>query len=1047
MADRERVESLFIQALALEGEERDAFLRRTCGDDRELRSRVEALIDSSGGSDEAPTMPHQYQAESATGAGAGTEEAAGAVIGQYRLLQKLGEGGFGTVWLAQQQAPIKRRVALKIIKLGMDTQQVIARFEAERQALALLDHPNIAKVFDAGSSSAGRPFFVMELVKGVSILKYCDSARLDTRSRLDLFVKVCHALQHAHHKGIIHRDIKPSNILVTLQEGNPEPKIIDFGIAKATNAELTQQTFFTEFRQLIGTPAYMSPEQADQRGLDIDTRSDIYSLGVLLYELLTGATPFDMEVIKEGGYAEVLRILRETEPPKPSARVSALVESAVDVAAARRTEARQLAALLRRDLDWIVLKCLERDRNRRYETANALAMDIRRFLSHEPVLAGPPSMSYRMGKFVRRNRVAVAAASLVAALFVLGVVGTTWGLVRALQEKARATEALEELEQVTAFQARQLSGLDTSLMGERIRAEVEARHRAAMVEAGFDERAASAATAELEGMLDAVNFTDVALTSLDENVFERALSAIERDFADRPLIKARLLETVADTLRRLGLLERAMAPQQEALDIRRRLLGEDHLDTLLSLNSMGGLLLDQGRLVEAESRYREAHERFWNTVGRDHPETIGSIINVGGALREQGKLSEAEPFYRDALDRSRRVLGGDHETTLIALNNLGGLLLDLGRLAEAEPYHREVLEKNRRLLGNEHARTLISINNMGFLLQRLGRYAEAEPFYREALDQRRRLLGEQHPRTLTSLNNLGVLLRDQGRFGEAEDSFRRVLDGCRRVLGEEHPTTLSSLANLGVVVRDQGRFGEAETHLKEALEKRRRVLGEEHPSTLQAMDDLGVVMHRQERWEQAEGLLREALERRRRFLGGDHPRTLASIDHVAVLLLDRGRSAEAEPYCREALEARVRVLGGEHPETLVSIATMGRFLLAVGRYGEAVALLAEHEQASRRFFTEGNAPRLASLLVSLGRARVRLGAAESLAAAEEPLLEAHSLFSETWGESHRSAQDAALALAELYGARHAAEPTSGHDLSAGSWWAMAEAAASGSRLP
>ncbi len=365
-------------------------------------------------------------------------EGPGSVIGPYKLLQQIGEGGFGTVFMAEQEQPIRRRVALKILKPGMDTRQVVARFEAERQALALMDHPNIARVLDAGATAAGRPYFAMELVKGIPIQQYCDTQRLSTRERLALFIDVCRAVQHAHQKGIIHRDLKPSNILVGLHDGKAVPKVIDFGIAKALERKLTEKTLFTDFRQMIGTPAYMSPEQTEISGLDVDTRSDIYSLGVLLYELLTGALPFDLERLQKAGYGEILRIIREEEPAKPSTKVSTLAGTSSSVAACRRTEPAKLGALLRGELDWIVMKTLEKERARRYETADALASDVQRYLDDEPVLAGAPSRVYRARKFVRRHRVGVLTTAALVLLLGIGLAGTSVGLVRASHASARA---------------------------------------------------------------------------------------------------------------------------------------------------------------------------------------------------------------------------------------------------------------------------------------------------------------------------------------------------------------------------------------------------------------------------------------------------------------------------------------------------------------------------------------------------------------------------------------------------------------------------------
>lgn len=433
---------------------RRSYLERACGGDTSLRTRVGELLMAlthaedffADGSSAVRTLGGELHALSHAGTLTPTaDEDIGTRIGNYKLLERIGEGGCGVVYMAEQEIPVRRRVALKVIKLGMDTKSVIARFEAERQALAMMDHPNIARVLDAGATETGRPYFVMELVRGFKITEYCDANNLDTLQRLNLFIQVCHAIQHAHQKGIIHRDIKPSNILVTMHDGVPVPKVIDFGIAKATEARLTDKTLFTAYAQLIGTPAYMSPEQAEMSGLDVDTRSDIYSLGVLLYELLTGRTPFDAKQLLESGFDEMRRTLREREPQKPSTILTTLQNEELSITAQQRhAEPPKLISQLRGDLDWIVMKALEKDRKRRYETVNALAMDIQRYLNNEPVVARPPSRTYRLQKLVRRNQVVFASGLAITLVLICGLTTSLWLFLRERAARKRAVDAEQQ---------------------------------------------------------------------------------------------------------------------------------------------------------------------------------------------------------------------------------------------------------------------------------------------------------------------------------------------------------------------------------------------------------------------------------------------------------------------------------------------------------------------------------------------------------------------------------------------------------------------------
>ncbi|MHC5108904.1 MAG: tetratricopeptide repeat protein [Planctomycetota bacterium] len=751
-------------------------------------------------------------------------EKRGQMIGRYKLLEQIGEGGFGTVWVAEQKEPVKRRVALKIIKLGMDTKQVIARFEAERQALAMMDHPNIAKVFDAGATETGRPYFVMEYVRGVGIVEYCDTEKSDTRARLDLFTKVCHAIQHAHQKGIIHRDIKPSNVLITLHDGVPLPKVIDFGIAKATNAELTQKTVYTEHRQMIGTPAYMSPEQAEMSGLDIDTRSDVYSLGVLLYEMLTGTTPFDSQSLMEAGLAEMMRIIREVEPHKPSTRLSTLGETASRAAEQRRTEIGKLGTLLRGDLDWIVMKCLEKDRTRRYETASGLAADIVRHLGDEPVVAGPPSTGYRVRKFVKRNRVAVIAGSMVAIALLLGIAGTTGGLLWALNQKERATSA-ELATQRELTRAKEVKRLITEML-------------------------ANVSPAMAQG---------ADITVLKRILDDTARRLTRGEIADE-LISAELHNVIGVVYRDLGLGELAERHIPIALETRTRLLGQEHPLTLQSRYEQLALDADQRRVANMETTALDLLEMCKRVLGPEHPDTLRSMEALTRLYGGLGRLEEAEPLLERTLEARKRVLGNEHRDTLTSLSQMGYLYDQLGRTAEAEELIREALELRARALGDDHPDTLISMQNLMRFLQIQGRYEEAEPVLKDLTNRARRVLGNHHQDVLELTSDLNQLYIKLERYDDACAAYEAELQIRRDTQGDQHPRTLQTMRALAGAYLKLERYNDACAAYEAELQIRRDTQGVEHPRTWQTMRALAGAYLKVERDDEALTLCRELLE-------------------------------------------------------------------------------------------------------------------------------------------------------------------------------------------
>ena len=886
------LEERFAEALARPPGERAAFLQRVNADDPALAAEIAALLKAYETSvDFLEDRPAEKLAEAGRRASfaertAAADEQAGARIGRYRLIEKLGEGGCGVVYLAEQEQPVQRRVALKIIKLGMDTRAVVARFEAERQALALMDHPNIARVFDAGETERGRPFFVMELVEGVPITRFCDERRLTPVARLELFIKVCQAIQHAHQKGVIHRDIKPSNVLVAQQDGAAVPKIIDFGIAKATEARLSERTLVTEFAQLVGTPAYMSPEQLDFGQADIDTRSDVYSLGVLLYELLAGRTPFSTKELLRGGLDEMRRRIREEEPARPSIAAAGLpAESLRSAALARGLEPARLAGLLRGELDWIVMRCLEKDRARRYPTANALAEDVRRHLHNEPVTAAAPGGFYAFKKFARRHRAGFAAGLAFAALLIAAAGVSAWLAARATQAEHLA-------------QARLRTETAARAAAERERARATAAEKQAKEEA-------ARATAINDFLQNDILFQASPARQRDRNLTVRdavdaAARRIDWKLVGQPLVELALRETLGRTYLELGEYPSAEPQIERAIVLARQERGPEHSRTLNLLTTRTDLLRLQGRMAEAEASAREVLEIQTRVRGAETEEAMNVMHQIAWLLVEQGRPLEAEPLMQTVVAAHQRARGAEDAITLNARNTLANVWFDLGRIDDAEKLHRELLGIRVRFAGENSLEAMNSMNGLAVVLRWKGAYAEAATLLRKVVEFRARVLGAEHPETLGAQSNLALTLSDEGAFAEAGELARRTWEARRRVLGVEHPVTLASAHSLATIYRRQQQLNDAETILDPALEAARRVMGPAHPTTLLMAGTLGEVLLLENGFTAAESLLRANVALREKATP-DAWNLFSERALLGATLAAQGRAKEAEALLRDAL--------------------------------------------------------------------------------------------------------------------------------------------------
>ena len=908
--------------------------------------------------------------------GAGME-----LAGKYRLLQRIGEGGMGSIWVAQQSEPVKRQVAIKLIKAGLDSKQVLARFDAERQALAMMDHPNIAKVFDGGVTPDGHPFFAMELVKGVPITEYCDSRKLTPKERLELFVPVCHAIQHAHQKGVIHRDIKPSNILVAQFDDRPVPKVIDFGVAKATGQALTDQTIHTGLGSVVGTLQYMSPEQATLNNLDIDTRSDVYSLGALLYELLTGSPPFSRMELEKQGMLEMLRVVREIDPPHPSTKIST-ADALPTISANRATEPKKLTSLLRNELDWIVLKSLEKDRSRRYETANGFAADVLRYLSGEPVLAHPPSAAYRLQKLIRRNRGKAIAGCLVLITLLCGITGTTIGLLQA--RKAWAAEAQrangerdakerEGAERAKADAAREEAEKQKAIAIDQKNDAIKQKQNATAAKE-FLQSILQQGSAEGQASADRVANPNITL----RGALEYASTQVEDAFRSQPEIEADLRDTIGLAFLQMAIYPEAETQLKAALEIRERTLGPDHADTLISASTLAELYMTRANFSAAEELLVKTLATREKTLGPTHPDTLESVSALATFYWDSGDYAAAEPLRKRSHVEREKTLGADHPDTLLAVGDLARLYWAMGNYAESEPLLKKALAGREKTLGPDHPDTLRSVQHLGELYRSKEDYPAAEPLFQRAFTGRERVLGPDHPITLNSVSALAALQMAKSDYVAAQPMFERVLEGYEKLHGPEHPHTLTSVNNLATLYVEMGKLESAEPLLKRALAGREKTLGSDHPETLKSINSLASLYRRLKRLDLSIPMFEDVVGRMQRKLGDRHPTTLLAVANLgvncredgrldqAILLLEQafaevdkfpqlswvgnelvvtyikaGKKVEATRFLNERLAIARKQMKPDSLELGAQLAATGKSLLELSEFVEAQRLLQE----------------------------------------------------------------------------------------------------------
>ena len=967
----QQVKATLTAALGVESGARLQYLEEACRGDESLRWEVESLLAAYGEAGSFLEHPvfHLLSEDP-------SDLLEGLVLDRYRLIRRLGNGGMGTVYLAvRADDEFQRQVAVKLLRWQID-EGLVRRFRAERQILARLDHPNIARLYDGGTVQ-GRPYLVMEYVQGEPIDRYCDSRRLSVRDRLDLFRTVCSAVQFAHQNLVVHRDLKPSSILVTAQV---TPKLLDFGIAKILDLDDADRADSTIHGLRPMTPEYASPEQI--RGGPVATTSDIYSLGVVLYELLTGRRP---HLLKSRLPEEIVRIILHEVPEKPSVVVTREVEirkndgtyvsiNPAAVSEVREGDSGKLRRRLAGDVDNILLTALRKEPQRRYLSAIQLSDDIRRHLEGLPVLARKDTFGYRAGKFIQRNKVAVATASL-ALLLVFGfLVGLMLQYQRTLRERSRAERTAEFL--VEIFKVSDPS----ESKGETVTA---------------------------------------------REILDQGAHTIERQLADQPVIQAAMMNTLGEVYMSIGLYGRAEELLVRAVEIQRKYLGSECVEVADSLDKLATIYTLRGRYQMAEPLYRKSLAIFGKNLDYEHPRITETLGNYGTFLVYKGDYAVAESFLREAIDRRSRNGNAEDNNVAADLNNLAGLLRIKGEYQEAELLFDEALRIRRKLYGEEHPSVAMVLNNIGLLLKETGDIAGAKSAYLEALRLRRKTLGHNHPEVATTLNNLAKVLEDADDFDAAERAARESLDIWRKSLGPEHPSVAVGLNNLGSLLRRRGDLDGAARMFRQSLEMRRRILPPEHPGVMTSLNNVAIVLQDEGKYSEAELLYRESLRLRHKLWGNEHEDVALALNNLGTLFEDTGNLHEAERLYREALGLRRRLLGGEHRDVLASMGNVASVMTAQGNHAGSERLVREALQIARRSKPESHVL-VAQLQSVLGESVMRSG---RYAEAEPLLISSYSVIRTGFDDRARPTRKALKRIVELYRAWGRPEKVQEHEVS------------------